>query len=182
MQKDKFADIENLIIEDLKKEEFEIQELKKHIESIKMEVDELHSKVCLKEPKHFSSKNIAESFFGALLIGFTFVFKGLLIDVSINLPWSNIIMIIFSTILILAVEIYFIGYRKVQNKKERKLGQFMFKRMLTMYLISLFVSSFLLFIFGFLSLVGTMEQYLKLIFVVAMPCAVGSVIPNMLKK
>jgi uncharacterized membrane protein len=182
MTKKKIQEIEEIIIEDLKNEECKLQELQVHIDSIKTEVDHLYNKLYVKEPKHFSSRDIVKSFFGALLIGFTFVFKGLLIDISMSLPWFNISLIILSTFILLGIEIYVIGYAKVQNKSERKLGQFIFKRLVTMYVISLFVSSFLLFIFGFVLLSGSPEQFVKLIFVVAMPCAVGSVIPSMLKK
>jgi len=166
--------LEETIIADLKKEE-------KEVEEIRLEINKLTDKLIEKRLDRFSKKDITNSLFGALIIGLTFVFKGLLIEVGMNLPWSNICMIITVTLFILTTEIYFVGYCRVKDIKTRPFGQFLFKRLFTMYLLALVVSFFLLYLFGFIYLSGSLENFLKLIFVVAMPCAIGAAIPNMLK-
>ena len=167
--------IEADILDELKREEEEIVR-------IKDEVDKLCEKIIEKPIKPFSGKDIVHALFGALVIGLTFVFKGLLIEVGLNLPWQNIVIIIITTLLILTCEIYFIGYSRVKNKKERPVGQFIFKRLVTMYTIAFLVSLLLLSIFGFLTLSGSLGNFFKLVFVIAMPCSVGAAIPNMLKQ
>jgi uncharacterized membrane protein len=153
----------------------------KYICTLKQEVDEIHSNFINPEVHHFSKSDIIHAFFGALIIGLTFIFKGLLIDVGMNLPWFNIFIIIIETLVLLSITIYFIGYRKVKDKKSRPFPQFLAKRIVTMYSISLLISILLLASFGFLNLAGSFENFVKLIFLIAMPCAIGAIVPSMFK-
>jgi len=162
------------IVDDLKKEE-------KDVEEIKWEINRLTEKLIEKRIERFSKKDITNALFGALTIGLTFVFKGLLIQVGKDLPWANVIMIITMTLFILTTEIYFVGYSRVKDIKARPFSEFLGKRLITMYVIALVVSFFLLYLFGFMYLSESGTDFLKLIFVVAMPCAIGAAIPNMLK-
>ena len=66
-----------------------------------------------KPPEKFGKKDFFYSFFGALVVGLTFMFKGLLIQSGINLAWSNVAMIVIVTLIILTIEIYLIGYSRV---------------------------------------------------------------------
>lgn len=166
--------IEEQIIAEVKKEELEVEE-------IRSEINRLSDKLLEKKIDHFSKKDITNAIFGALIIGLTFVFKGLLIDVGMHLPWANVVMIITVTLFILTSEIYYIGYSRVTDKNERPFGQFLMKRLFAMYMIALVISFFLLYLFGFVYLVTSGANFVKLIFVVAMPCAVGAAIPSMLK-
>ncbi|MCB9361969.1 DUF2391 family protein [Candidatus Woesearchaeota archaeon] len=151
------------------------------VEEIKKDIEFLNERLIDKRLQRFSRKDITNALFGALTVGLTFVFKGLLIEVGMRLPWSNVIMIVTMTLFILTTEIYFVGYRHVKNVKERPFGEFLIKRLIAMYLIAVVVSFFLLYLFGFIYLAGTLENFVKLIFVVAMPCAIGAAIPNLLK-
>ena len=155
--------------------EQEIQELKRDIKIIKHRVVE-------KIPEHFSKQDAVNAFFGALFLGLTFLFKGLLLEVGVNLTWDNIIVIVTSTLFILSTQIYFIGYKRVYNPDERPFGQFLFKRLLTVYGIALTVSFYLLYIFGFLALVGSFANLIKLTLIISMPCSIGAAIGELLKK
>ena len=116
------------------------------------------------------------------MIGSTFLFNGLLIQVGLNVPWENVAIILTSTLFILSAQIYFIGYKRVENKKERPFGQFLMKRLITIYGIALVVSFYLLFIFGFERLIGSFDNMIKLTLVMSMPCSIGAAIGDLLKK
>ena len=168
-------EIERKIEHELADEEKRI----KHIESV---MEQMRERILEKRPAHFSNRDIINVIFGASTIGLTFMFKGLLIDIGVNLPWDRIIIIVISTLIFLTIEIYFIGYSRVLNKRDRKFTQFYFKRLSAVYGIALVISFYLLMIFGFRSHVATDVEFLKLVFVLAMPCSIGAAIPNLLKK
>jgi uncharacterized membrane protein len=155
---------------------------KKQLDIIESDIKALKAKILRREPKHFSYKAFVRAFFGALLVGLTFVFKGSLVDISVTLQPGHLIAIVLSTLLILLMEIYFIAYRKVTNKKERPLFQFMIKRLLTFYAISLLLSVFLVYVFGINTTIGTQEGVYKLIIVLSMPTAIGASLGDLLKK
>ena len=119
------------------------------IDQVKKGVDELRERLLVKEPEHFSAKDIVRAFFGALLLGLTFSVKGLLIRVSQALDNTHMILIAVSTLLILTAEIYYIGYKRVTKKSERKFGQFWIKRLLVFYLVAILVSVSLVYVVGF---------------------------------
>ena len=135
-----------------------------------------------KPPEPFGAKDFIYSFFGALVVGLTFMFKGLLIETGLNLKWLNVILIVIATLIILSVEIYFVGYSKVPNKKERPFGQFLAKRLLSIYLIAIIVSFMLAYLYGINYRAETTEQLFKIILAVSMPCAIGAAFTNLLKK
>ena len=94
-------------------------------------------------------------------------------------------MITISTLLILMGETYFIGYRRVKDPKKRPLGQFMVKRVSTLYLVAILVTLYLVYIFGINNqeLVGNDPlSIIKICFLISMPCAIGAAIPSLLKK
>jgi uncharacterized membrane protein len=165
---------EEEILKELHDEEKEIIEIKDNINILK-------NKLTDKQVKLFGKKDIINSSFSAFLIGLTFAFKGLLIEVGMSLPWKNVFMIIAVTLFLLTTEIYFIGYSRVKNKKERPFGEFLFKRLVTMYIISFLVSFLIMYLFGFMYFSNDIFDFLKLVFIVAMPSAVGAAIPGMLK-
>ena len=153
------------------------------IDNIEKEVKQI-KKILIEErpPEKFGRKDFVYSFFGALVVGLTFMFKGLLIQSGLNLSWTNVILIVLITIIILTVEIYFIGYARVKDKKKRRFGQFWLKRLFTIYLIAMFVSFLLGYLYGIHSLAGTETAFLKIIFAVSMPCAIGAAFTDLLKK
>lgn len=153
----------------------ELHDVEHHVELIKKKLIE-------REIEHFSVRDLLNSFFGSLIVGLTFMFKGLLIDIGTTLPWKNVVMIVISTLIILCLEVYFIGYSRVRDKHTRKLGQFVLKRVTATYVISLSVSFFLLYLFGMLRYLGTAEHFVKLSFIISMPCAIGAAIINLLQR
>jgi uncharacterized membrane protein len=133
-------------------------------------------------PEHFGAKDVIYSFLGALVIGLTFMFKGLLIQAGINLRWENVILIVLTTLLILTFEIYFIGYSRVKHKERRPFLQFWAKRLISIYVISIAVSFMLAYLFGINYMAGNTEVLLKIIFAVSMPCAIGAAFTDLLKR
>ncbi|PIN76036.1 hypothetical protein COV18_01275 [Candidatus Woesearchaeota archaeon CG10_big_fil_rev_8_21_14_0_10_37_12] len=134
-----------------------------------------------KVPEHFDASHVIAAFFGALFFGFTFVMKGLLFRVGLGLQSWNIFMIVIATVLIVSAEIYFIGYRRVENKHERKFGQFWLKRIVVYYVIALIVASLLLYIYGLFSGLLPGDAF-RLIIAVSFPAAIGAASADLLRK
>jgi len=153
------------------------------INDVKRELDVI-KKLLFRElpPEHFSVKDVIRSFFGASFIGSTFIFTRTLVEISPLLDFYRIVIIIFSTIVFLSAEIYYIGYQRVENKASRPFGQFWIKRLLTFYSVGIIVSAYLAFIYNITSLVGSSENVLKLIIAASMPCSIGASITDLLKK
>lgn len=152
------------------------------IDDLRQEVKLLREKLVTQTPDHFSKRNILSIFSGALFFGLTFMFKGLLVEIAIGLPIQNIILIVASTIMILIGQIYFIGYGKVADRTQRKMGQFVLKRLIASYSIALIVSMYLSFIFGIVYLANDLHSFAQLVIVLAMPCAVGGALGDLLHK
>ena len=112
--------------------------MKEYIKKIKSDVSEIKKALVVKTPTHFSLRHIFVAFFGALILGQTFVLKGLLYNVSYSLNLTHIIAIILVTILVLSAEIYYIGYRRVPIKAKRHFGQFWLKRLCTYLILAFF--------------------------------------------
>ena len=74
--------------------EEEILDEEKRLNHIEIVVDQVKAKVLEKRPSHFSNRDVINALFGASTIGLTFMFKGLLIEVGVNLSWENIMIII----------------------------------------------------------------------------------------
>jgi len=153
----------------------------KKINKIAADVELLKKELLTHEPEHFGKKDIIHSFFGSLVVGLTFIFKGLLIESSLRLNWVNVSIIVLTTILIITFEIYFIGYSRVKHKKKRKPLQFVIKRLIAVYLITLSVSLFLTIIFGISEYARNISELAKIILVLSMPCGIGAVISDLFK-
>lgn len=150
--------------------------------NISKDLSLLRTRMLEKVPGHFSQKDIINAFLGAMFIGLTFVLRTDIVEIALRLDSSRIILIVLSTFLILTAEIYFIGYSRVPNKKSRPFGQFWAKRFVSLYIVTILVSLFLVYIFGINTFVNTGEEVFKIIVLVSMPCAVGAAIPSLLTK
>ncbi|MBD3310205.1 DUF2391 family protein [Candidatus Woesearchaeota archaeon] len=166
----------------LKKLESEIQKEKYELEDIEAEVKSLKVKLLDDEPEHFSKRDILDAFFGALIIGLTFVFKGSLLEIGTLISFRQVLLIILATVVILTAQIYYVGYSKVKNKKKRHFGQFWFKRLLTLYLISLIVSLYLVYIFGISHIIADKASLFRIIIIISMPSALGAAVPSLIRK
>lgn len=150
------------------------------INKIQRELNEL-KRVIEKKPERFSfGKEIIRAFFGALLIGIVFIFSSTLLEVVEKMSCTNVIAVIIVTLLILIIEIYAIGYLRVKGEKGRNALEFIMKRLPMIYVISLFVSLFLIYLFGIEKLFTS--SIWKLVFVVALPCSTGAAVADLLKK
>ena len=94
----------------------------------------------MKEPEHFGKKDLTRAFFGSIFVGLSFALNGLLFEVSQKLSKANLLAIIFVTLTILTIEIYFIGYQRVKDKKSRPFGEFWLRRTVGITSISLIVT------------------------------------------
>jgi uncharacterized membrane protein len=163
----------------------EIEEELENVKEIKKSLSALRVKLLEKRPEPFSTIDILYAFFASLVIGLGFAFKGSLISFAVNLTSFHINFIILTTILFLTAEAYFLGYRRVSNKNERKIGQFLFKRVATLLILSLLVSLFLVYTFGinYQPLIdNNIINIFKVVVALTMPCATGAAIPSLLKK
>ena len=158
----------DLELRELRKVDYDVEILKRHLVE--------------REIEHFSVRDILNTFFGAFIVGLTFMLKGLLIEIGTSLPWINVFLIVTTTLFILSMQVYFIGYTRVKNKHARKLGQFLVKRVITTYTVSLIVSFFLLYLFGMVRYLITLENVMRLGFILSMPCAIGAAIVNLIKR
>ncbi len=154
----------------------------KEIRKIEYDMELLRRKLIEKVPEHFSMRDFVNAFFGALLIGLTFIFKGALVRTIAVMGTARLMLVILATFVILIAEIYFIGYSRVKHKERRHFGQFLTKRLFSLYFTSLLVSILLVYIFGVNSIAGNNFEALKIVFVLAMPCAIGAAIPSLLKQ
>lgn len=161
----------------LKKEEREIYQIERDIEL-------LRGKLIEKHPSHFSTRDIINTFFGSLLIGFTFVMAGGLVPTAEKLTPMHAWVIVISTVLILTSEIYWIGYSRVSSEERRHRAFFQFwgKRFVTLYGIAIIVSVVLVHIFGIDQFFTSQQGVFNVVILLSMPCAVGAAIPHLLKK
>ncbi len=155
---------------------------RKDLKRIEKKISALHEKILEKRPSHFRSRDIVNAVFASLVLGLVFVFKGSLFDIAIKLTTNHLVAIIITTLIILTAEIYFIGYSRVKRKKERRFCQFWLKRLVTLYIIAIVVSLFLVYLFGINYLVHTNCEVFKVVITLSMPCAVGAAVPSLLKQ
>ena len=152
------------------------------IDKIAEDTKILRERLVDKIPAHFDAKHIVSAFFGALFFGFTFVLKGLLLEVGFALDTRHIIIIILSTILILTAQIYFIGYTKVHERKNRPFLQFWIKRLTAYYVIAIFTSFFLLTAYGMTTSIQSNYFIFKLVVAISFPAAIGAGTAHLLGK
>ena len=156
----------------------------KKIDKIEKDVETLKEALLEQRPDRFSAaKDIARSFFGALFIAATFVFTGTLFDVVKKMELYQTIIIITATILILFAEIYIIGWSRIKRLKEpgRNVFEFTVKRIAVAYLVSIIVAAFYMIVLGFTRELSGMQIF-NFIVLVAMPCSIGAVVADLLRK
>jgi len=181
-------DREEEIIKALKeeKEEFEKleQEEKREIECLENHIDQIKERLVDRVPEHFSKREVINAFFGSLTIGITFILKGATVRTAVGLDTFHTLLVFGATLMVLFVEIYFIGYSRVKNKSKRKFGQFMAKRLTTLYTITILTSICLVYLLNLNNsdYVSTFSDVTKIVVVVAFPCAIGAAVPSLLRK
>lgn len=161
--------------DEIKKERLEVRNIEK-------EIDRLEKKLLDKAPEHFSRRDVIAAFFGSLIIGLTFILKGSTLKIASELDNIHIISIVAFTIAVLVMEIYYVAYVRVKDKRKRPLGQFMAKRFFTLYFIAIFASALLIYMLGIDQQAETMVDIARVIILMSMPCSIGAAIPTLLKK
>ena len=151
-----------------------MQRIQKDIAAIKAAVVE-------RRIERLSMRDVVLSFFGAFLFGLSSVFNGMLPTVVQQLSYVQIGLIIVATILVLIFEIYFIGWHHVKGERGRNVFEFTLKRLAITYLTSVLIATFLVTLFGFYDILS-IENVIKMIFVLCMPCATGAVLADLVKK
>lgn len=165
--------------------EREIDEEKKELRILEHNIEKLRDGLIEKVPSKFSTRDVINAFFGALFLGLTFVLKGGQVAISMNMELIHVFSIIAVTLLILMAEIYFISYVRVKDRTKRHLSQFMTKRLLTLYGITLIVTIGLVYIFNLNTFPGIDNDpynIAKMIIATSFPCAIGAAVPSLLKK
>lgn len=134
--------------------------------------------------EHFSSSDIIISFYGAFLIAAAFLFKGNLLLISQKLDNLHLGLILLVNLIILSVEIYYMGYSRVKNKKQRPFAQFLIKRITTTYLVSLIVSLTLVLLYNIDHIIanGTYYNIAKIVICVSFPASIGATATDLFKK
>jgi uncharacterized membrane protein len=169
--------VERQILDDLEKEKKEIEAIETHVKCIK---ERLLDRV----PEHFSKRDVINAMFGSLTLGITFILKGATVSTAIALTPVHMELITGMTLVVLFGEIYFIGYSRVKNKSQRRFGQFMTKRLVALYAISLFTSAMLVYLFNLNHnpAVASFYDVAKIVILMTFPCAIGAAVPSLLKK
>ena len=162
----------------------EIHTEQKEIECIETNIEKIQRRLLYRIPHHFSIRDIVSAFFGALTIGITFILKGATVRTAVGLDSLHTIIIIIATLVVLFTEIYFIGYSRVRNKSQRKLGQFVTKRLFTLYTITILISFGLVYMLSLekSEYVNQFSDVIKIVVLVAFPCGIGAAVPSLLQK
>lgn len=132
--------------------------------------------------QHFSKEDFFYSFFGALFVGFVFMSKGFLIDIVKNLNEAQLVAITLLTIIFAVIQIYFVGYSKVVDRRHRTFGEFWTKRFITIYVASIIVSLLLIYVYGLDKTLGSPNNIFKAVIAFSMPCSLGATLSDLLKK
>lgn len=154
------------------------------IDQVARDVRVLKERLVEKIPGHFDIRHAIVAFFGALFFGFTFVLKGLLLDVGLALAIWDLVLMTIATWIILTAEIYYVGYARVpiNQRKIRPFGQFWIKRITTYYFIALFTAFLLLYLYGMAEMAGTADNVLRLVVAISFPAAIGAAVSDLLGK
>jgi uncharacterized membrane protein len=160
----------------------EIENEEKDIIAIRESISKMKESILDKEPSHFSRKEILKITFGSLAIGFAFIFSSALIKIAINLDLIHLELIILFTMGLLIAEIYFVWSNMVKDKAQRKFSEFLTKRLISLYLVAIISSFFLIYILNIDSQLLSFYDIMKLVVMMSMPCSVGAALPSMLKQ
>ncbi len=155
---------------------------KNEIDDINYKIDNLKTALLDRYPKHFSLRNVVDSFFAALIVGLTFVLKGATVSIAQALEPFNVILILIITFIIIFLQIHFVSYSRVQHKEERPAFPFIAKRMTSIFIVSFVVSTGLVYLLGIPELLSSFEGVRNVILLLTSICAIGSAIPGLMLK
>lgn len=157
---------------DEKKEEDGLEKLESLEENLK---DQLKEKPIKKITSRDFYRSIVGAFFGVL--GHFAFFYG--IEISENISMFRASMLYIVAFIIGAIFLYMTGYRKIQKNRTLK---YIPLRLLIIYLTSVAVVIFVLFLFGFISTHTTFEELFKTVATVSILAVIGSVTADLIGK
>lgn len=131
---------------------------------------------------HFSKEDIFYSFYGALFIGLIFVLGRNIIEIANIMDVSHAIAIVIATSILSSIEIYYVGYVRVHDKKHRCFSEFWAKRFVSNYIISIITALFLIYLYNVDFLLGTPANIAKAVIAVSMPCSLGATLSDLVRK
>lgn len=155
---------------------------KKDTNSILDEIKVIEDKLIHRRPEPFCKRDFIYAVFGSLLTSLAFVFKGAMVRTVKLMSYWNLLSIVILTILVLTMEIYFISYSRVYDKKNRPFIEFWAKRFFSLYGTSILISMILVFAFAINREFLTIEGVFKVVMTISFPAAVGAAIPFLLRK
>jgi len=161
-----------------------LKEEKKELVNIDTDVHKIEYNLVERTPSKFSYRDLARSFFGALIVSFGFVLKGALVKTAVNFSIENVIGIIIASLTVLIIEVFYFGYRKIKDKHSRRLGQFILKRVPTFYLVSLLVAGGLVYLYGINNdpLIMASDDIINVIIAISFPASLGAGVADLIKK
>jgi uncharacterized membrane protein len=160
----------------------ELMDQKNEIDDINYKLTRLTETILDKYPKHFGIRNVIDSLFAALLVGLTFILKGATVRTALNLKLFNVISILIFTLIIILLQVYFVSYSRVRSREERPVVPFIAKRMISIVLVSIFVSLLLIYLLGINNEVGSFDGIMKVTLLLSSITAIGSAIPGLMIK
>jgi uncharacterized membrane protein len=140
-----------------------------------------HEVLSITPPEYFSLKDVARSFFGALFLASTFIFSSALEKQAAAIGGAHLLAIVLTTLVVLTVEIYFIGYGRIKDRRHRPFYEFWGKRVTTFYVVALVVAFGLSYLYGFNLTLGP-AVLLKFCVILSFPASVGAALADLLKK
>ncbi|MBU0535445.1 MAG: DUF2391 family protein [Nanoarchaeota archaeon] len=133
------------------------------------------------EPHHFTWNDFFKALLGSLVVGITFLFKGAMQTYALSMKYTNIILVITITLVVVSLEVYFLSYRFVVNRKARPFSEFWAKRFFAIVISSFAAIYLLMYVYGINHFL-THTEILKLSVAIFMPAAIAGAAVEILKK
>jgi uncharacterized membrane protein len=135
-----------------------------------------------KEPPHFTWEDFTRAFLGSFIFAVTFLFSGLLITISKGMSNDNVIMVVVLTCALLTMEIYFMSYRYVYDRKHRPFLEFWGKRFFSVIVSSLISVMVLVYVYGINHMLGSGLEVFKVCVAAMLPATTAGGAMEILKK
>ncbi len=136
----------------------------------------------VKEPHHFTHKDMIRAFFGSFIVAITFLFKGSMVQFAIHMNISNTISVAILTCVLLTLEIYILSYKYVKEKRKRPFLEFWAKRFFSILFTSFISIYILMFVYGIDTLVSTNIELFKICMAIMLPSTVAGGAMEIIRK
>jgi uncharacterized membrane protein len=135
-----------------------------------------------KEPPHFTWEDFTRAFLGSFIFAVTFLFSGLLITIAKGMSQENVVMVVLLTCISLTMEIYFLSYRYVYDRKHRPFLEFWGKRFFSIIISSLISVMVLVFVYGISNMLSSDLEIFKVCVAAMLPATTAGGAMEILKK